>query len=216
MGIVLLVTSFFTVSGTTIPVEATSGMVGTYDWGKPPAYDWNGNYNWGKSLQGGYDWSNPPSSPWNPVVKPVTPPANVTPPATIKSPEGIPAEEQWMVAKVNQERTSRGLNPLQVDPSLTELARKKSQDIVVNNYFAHQSPTYGSPSAMVTAAGIKYWMCGENLAKAGSVETAHQLLMDSSGHRANILNKDYTHIGIGIVPQKSGQGVVVTQLFIAR
>lgn len=121
-----------------------------------------------------------------------------------------------MVARVNQERTSRGLKLLQVDPTLTELARKKSQDIVINNYFAHESPTYGSPSLMVRNAGVTYWLCGENLAKAGSTEGAHQLLMESSAHRANILNQNYTHIGIGVVRQASGQGVVVTQLFIAR
>jgi len=128
----------------------------------------------------------------------------------------LPADEQWMLNQINRERTSRGIKPLTLDPALVDLARKKSQDMVVNNYFAHESPTYGSPSKMVKDAGVKYWLCGENLARAATVATAHQLLMESSIHRANILNQRYTHIGIGIVPQKSGRGVMVTQLFIAK
>ncbi|ADI00871.1 CAP domain-containing protein [Syntrophothermus lipocalidus] len=128
----------------------------------------------------------------------------------------LASEEQWMLTQINRERTSRGIKPLTLDPALVNLARKKSQDMVVNNYFAHESPTYGSPGKMVKDAGIKYWLCGENLARAATVATAHQLLMESSIHRANILNQRYTHIGIGIVPQKSGRGVMVTQLFIAK
>ena len=128
----------------------------------------------------------------------------------------LSADEQWMLDQVNRERTRRGIKPLTVDPTLVELARNKSRDIVINNYFAHESPTYGSPSKMVKDAGVQYWLCGENLARAATVAVAHDLLMDSSVHRSNILNGNYTHIGIGVVPQKSGNGVVVTQLFIAR
>lgn len=212
---------------------------GNYDWSNPPttkpapgaSYDWSnppslGDYDWSNppaakpSPGGSYDWSNPPSpdepGQSNPPASPSTPvPPTTSPPASSEPlPQTIAGDEQWMIARVNQERTSQGLKPLQVNPALTELARKKSQDIIINNYFAHESPTYGSPSAMVRAAGISYRLCGENLAKAGSIEVAHQILMESSAHRANILNQNYTDIGIGVARQKSG-GVVVTQLFIA-
>ncbi len=126
------------------------------------------------------------------------------------------SDENWMLTQINRERTMRGIAPLTLDPTLVELSRKKSQDIVINDYFAHESPTYGNPSKMVKDAGVKYWLCGENLARAATVAAAHQLLMDSSVHRSNILNRNYTHVGVGIMPQKSGNGIVVTQLFIAK
>jgi uncharacterized YkwD family protein len=115
-----------------------------------------------------------------------------------------------MVSLVNQARMDAGLKPLQVDPTLTQLARMKSQDILDNNYFAHTSPTYGSAFTMMKNAGVTYKIAGENLAKARD----HQRLMASDGHRANILNPDFTHIGVGIV--KYQYGVVVTELFIGK
>jgi uncharacterized protein YkwD len=87
--------------------------------------------------------------------------------------------------------------------------------MVDKEYFGHQSPTYGSPSSMVSAHGIKYHMVGENLAGAGSVAEAHDGLMGSPGHRSNILNRAYNKIGIGIVNQGK-HGLVVTQLFIGE
>ncbi len=109
------------------------------------------------------------------------------------------AEEQQMINLVNHERTSRGLAPLKVSMELVKIARLKSQDMIVNSYFAHQSPTYGSPFEMMKQFGISFSYAAENLAGAPQVGTAHTNLMDSSGHRANILNSNYTSIGIGIV-----------------
>jgi uncharacterized YkwD family protein len=122
-------------------------------------------------------------------------------------------QEQQMVDLVNQERTSRGLQPLQVDARLVKIARMKSTDMINNNYFAHNSPVYGSPFDMMKAQGITYRAAGENLAGNSSVVNAHNALMNSSGHRANILNSAYTRIGIGIV--KGGPyGYMFTQEFI--
>ncbi|NMA64280.1 MAG: hypothetical protein GX964_09630 [Syntrophomonadaceae bacterium] len=207
------------------PIKIIVG--GTYDWCKPPTYDWS---NPGAGGDGNTEPVNPPATeppiggddgtipqpePVPPVIEPPTQP-EPEPPVVNPAPNARTADEQWMVTRLNEERTQRGLKPLQVDPALTDLARMKSQDMVDNDYFAHQSPTYGSPADMVKNAGITYWLCGENLARAGTVQDAHDLLMDSSGHRANILNSNYTHVGIGIVPQKSGRGVMVTQLFMAK
>ena len=118
-----------------------------------------------------------------------------------------------MLSLINQERTRAGLAPLTIDMRLTELARKKSQDMIVNNYFGHNSPTYGSPFDMLRAAGISYRAAGENLAGAPTVERAHQLLMASPGHRANILSTYYNRVGIGIV-SGGPYGKMFTQLFI--
>ena len=71
-----------------------------------------------------------------------------------------------MVSLVNQERSKAGLQQLQVDMSLVELARKKSQDMIDRNYFGHNSPTYGSPFDMMRNAGVKYTTAGENPAGA--------------------------------------------------
>lgn len=127
---------------------------------------------------------------------------------------GLNAQEREMVEYVNQERTKAGLAPLQVDPDLARVARIKSQDMVDNGYFDHNSPTYGSPFEMMRSFGISYRAAGENIAKNRSVIGAHTALMNSEGHRANILNPNFTHIGIGIV--ESGGMVTVTQMFIAK
>jgi uncharacterized YkwD family protein len=125
----------------------------------------------------------------------------------------LTAEEQQMWQLVNMERTSRGLNALQIHPGLVKLARMKSQDMITHNYFSHQSPTYGSPFDMMRREGISYRFAGENLAGAPTVERAHTALMNSPGHRANILNPNFTHIGIGIID--GGMfGKMFTQMFI--
>ncbi len=124
------------------------------------------------------------------------------------------AQEREMVEYVNQERTKAGLAPLKVDLDLARVARIKSQDMVDNGYFDHNSPTYGSPFEMMRSFGISYRAAGENIAKNRSVIGAHTALMNSEGHRANILNPNFTHIGIGIV--KNGGMVTVTQMFIAK
>ena len=98
---------------------------------------------------------------------------------------------------------------------LTRLARLKSQDMINLNYFAHQSPTYGSPFDMMKAAGVTYRYAGENLAGAPTVEQAHTGLMNSPGHRANILNPNFTHIGIGAITG-GRYGMMFTQMFVGR
>lgn len=136
---------------------------------------------------------------------PTNPPASKT----------LGAEEMLLLKLVNQERTSRKLAPLTVDVALSKVAEAKSQDMVNNQYFSHQSPTYGSPFEMMKQFGIVYTTAGENIACNQSVEAAHQALMESTGHRENILNTQFTHIGIGIV--NGGQcGKMLTQQFIGK
>lgn len=137
------------------------------------------------------------------------------PAATTAATTGLTASEQQMLNLVNQERSRAGLAPLKADLELTKVARLKSQDMINRNYFDHQSPTYGSPFDMMKRFGISYNTAGENIAGNSSVERAHQALMNSPGHRANILSSKYTHIGIGI---KSGgnYGMMFTQMFVGR
>lgn len=122
------------------------------------------------------------------------------------------AGESRMLALVNAERTKRGLKALVADGSLRALARAHSADMLSRGYFAHATPEGASPSARADAAGIRYLVFGENLALAPDVPLAHQGLMDSPGHRANILSPEYGRIGIGI--EDAGVfGIMVTQDF---
>lgn len=122
------------------------------------------------------------------------------------------AKEQQMVNLVNQERTSRGIAALTVDAQLVKVARMKSQDMINNNYFGHQSPKYGSPFDLMKSQGITYRYAGENLAGADTVQRAHTNLMNSAGHRANILNPNFTKIGVGVV-QGGPYGLMISQEF---
>lgn len=160
----------------------------------------------------------------SPVIKPPTPtptqpqvpvPSTPAPVPTPQPTTGLSTEESKMVNLVNQARIGQGIKPLSVNQQLATLARKKSQDMVTNNYFSHNSPTYGSPFDMMKSAGVTYRTAGENIAGASTTETAHQNLMNSPGHKANILNTNFTEVGIGIV-KGSAYGNIFTQMFIGR
>ncbi len=106
--------------------------------------------------------------------------------------------EEEMLKLVNSERTRRGLNPLRMDARLRTLARKHSRDMFARGYFAHVNPDGKSPFDRMRQASIDYEEAGENLAMAPSVTIAHDGLMRSPGHRANILDPKFGRIGIGV------------------
>ena len=151
----------------------------------------------------------------NPAPTPVPTPTPT--PAPSSNPSGLPTDltamEQQMVNLVNQERVKQGLKPFEVDMRLVKAARMKSQDMITKKYVGHISPTYGSPFDMMKSMGITYQAAGENIAGAGTVDRAHTNLMNSPGHRANILYKNYTKVGIGII-QGGPYGLMITQMFI--
>lgn len=135
-------------------------------------------------------------------------------PSITPSPAGSSHDEQQMVDLINKERKQEGLPPLKVIANMTNTARLKSQDMVENNYFSHESPKYGSPFDMLKRYGISYSTAGENIVCSETVDGAHRMLMESPGQRDNILSKEYTQIGVGVV--KSGAcGKMFTQQFIA-
>lgn len=99
---------------------------------------------------------------------------------------------------VNQERSRAGLSALSLDKRLNTAAQKKAEDMRNNNYFDHQSPTLGSPFDLMRSEGINYTTAGENIAAGQqSAKAVMESWMNSSGHRANILNKNYKHLGVG-------------------
>ena len=125
----------------------------------------------------------------------------------------VTAFESEVVRLVNAERAKQGLSPLTQDWQLSRVARYKSQDMRDLGYFSHTSPTYGSPFQMMKSFGISYRTAGENIAKGYSTpEAVVKAWMNSPGHRANILNSSYTHIGVGYVVS----GNYWTQMFISK
>ncbi len=113
--------------------------------------------------------------------------------------QGLSADEKEMLDLINKERAKVNAAPLQIDMRLVKSARAKSSDMIDNNYFSHTSPVYGGFSALIRQYAPDYSYTAENIAGAPRVETAHKNFMNSSGHRKNILNTNYTHVGIGIV-----------------
>ena len=123
----------------------------------------------------------------------------------------VASYEHEVVRLVNEIRQQNGLKPLTENWELSRVARYKSQDMLDNRYFSHTSPTYGSPFQMIKAFGLSYSTAGENIAKGyASPQAVVNGWMNSSGHRANILNVSYTQIGIGYV----AQGNYWTQMFV--
>lgn len=139
-----------------------------------------------------------------------TPADNTTTPAPNTDADSLSFEAQ-VVALVNEERAANGLAPLTLSEDLSNAARAKSQDMHDNNYFSHTSPTYGSPFDMLKSFGISYNAAGENIAMGyATPDAVMEGWMNSSGHRANILNSAYTQIGVGYV----ANGNYWTQEFI--
>lgn len=103
-----------------------------------------------------------------------------------------------VIALVNQERAKQGLKPLTGHTQLGNMAWTKAKDMSQNGYFDHTSPTYGSPFEMMKKFGISYRYAGENIAMGQKTPAeVVKAWMNSSGHRANIMNPNFTLIGVG-------------------
>lgn len=127
--------------------------------------------------------------------------------------KGINAYEREVVRLTNVERVKNGLPELQMDSKLSEVAWYKSMDMQTIGYFSHTSPTYGSPFDMMTKFGISYTGAGENIAYGfPSASSVVNGWMNSPGHRANILRKEFTHIGVGYYQT----GHYATQMFMRK
>jgi len=123
-----------------------------------------------------------------------------------------PDLEAQMLELVNEERRAAGLKPLAPDPEMTEVARAHSADMFARGYFAHVSPDGLNPFERMTRAGVVFRVAGENLALAPTVRVAHTGLMNSPGHRANILRPAFGRLGIGIM-DGGYRGIMVSQEF---
>lgn len=162
--------------------------------------------------------TNPPKSSTKAIITPA-PKVLYTPkvPSTvINTPiTGVNQDDQTLLDLVNKARSDAGIEPLQFDAELMKVARLKAQDMVDNNYFSHQSPTYGSPFDMMRQFGVSFKAAGENIAGNRTVEGAFKAWMNSEGHKKNILNSGFNYTGIGIV-DSSKYGKMLVQQFIGK
>src|SRR5699024_8603866 len=188
----------------------------------------NNNQQWNQGEEKQHERENPvdkdsaneqEKQPEKPTEEPKETPNTVEPTPEYKDDQKeqtqgeLNAFEKEMFDLTNKERVNNGLQPLQVDYELSKVAREKSRDMAVNNYFAHDSPVYGSPFDMMKSYGITYRTAGENIAKGQRTpEEVVQAWMNSPGHSANILNPSFTHIGVGFVEN----GNHWTQQFIGK
>jgi len=169
-----------------------------------------------RGLSASYTWDLP-----FPVVDIPAPPA----PAT--SPDGLTADEQEFVDRINAERTARGFCTLTVDPLLVRTARAHSREMCARDYFDHHSPTPGLSTPMdrylsslksLGADTPDYLLVGENIyycsisSDVYNVDYGHRALMNSPGHRANILEPRFQKVGLGIYRNAKGE-FWVTQMF---
>ncbi|HZK53518.1 MAG TPA: CAP domain-containing protein [Desulfosporosinus sp.] len=157
--------------------------------------------------------AKPYYSPSSPVPSPN--PASTPTPILDPSEVDLSADQQQMLDLINQERAKAGVGLLKIDPQLQKMAQVKSDEMVAKSYFSHTSPTYGSPFEMMKTFGISYTSAGENIAGNSSVDNAHEALMNSPGHKENILKSSFNYIGIGITASPT-YGKMFAQDFIGR
>lgn len=122
--------------------------------------------------------------------------------------------QEIILTKINTERAKYNLKPMILNESISNLAIIKSNDMAKNNYFSHISKKYGSPFDMLKKENIKYFGAGENIAKGQKNEDeVMKSWLESKGHRKNILNPNFTEVGIG---KDTYSKNIWTQIFIGR
>lgn len=135
--------------------------------------------------------------------------------STTTTTSGVTADEVKAFQLLNADRAANGLPALKLNTSLVKLAENYAQDMINRKYFSHYNPEGQSPFDRMQQAGISYRAAGENLAINTSVTAAEKAFMNSAGHRANILNPNYTEVGVGVRTSSSGS-VYVVQEFIKK
>ena len=137
---------------------------------------------------------------------------HVTLPFKVTSSRPRPDLEKRMLDLVNAERAKAGLRPLAPDPELTDVARQHSADMFARGYFAHDTPDGLTPFDRMRDSHVQFLTAGENLALAPTLPLAHNGLMNSPGHRANILRPQFGRVGIGIM-DGGIRGLMISQEF---
>ncbi|MDB5197025.1 MAG: hypothetical protein JWP88_1396 [Flaviaesturariibacter sp.] len=140
------------------------------------------------------------------------PDETVSLPFKVAKTEAKPDLEAQMLVLVNEERAKAGLKPVVADPELTQVARAHSRDMFARGYFSHYTPEKKDPFDRMKAAHVKFLTAGENLALGQTLSICHRGLMNSPGHRANILQPAFGRLGIGIL-DGGIYGLMISQEF---
>jgi uncharacterized protein YkwD len=126
--------------------------------------------------------------------------------------------EQRIFQAINQVRQENKLPALKWNPKIAEVARSHSTRMATKRFFSHEDPKFGGPSNRLSAAGIAWRLCGENIfeehGQADPVRAAVRGWMQSSGHRKNILTRGFIDSGIGVAISRDGS-YTITQMFAA-
>ncbi len=127
----------------------------------------------------------------------------------------IDSNIELVLKLMNDARKENGLLALSLNTDLTKVAQTKSDDMVENNYFSHNSSKYGSPFEMMQSMGISYLSAGENIAGNPSIENAVKSWLNSQTHKKNILSSKYNYVGIGITKSNT-YGYIIVAMFIQK
>ncbi|MBR2290471.1 MAG: SH3 domain-containing protein [Clostridia bacterium] len=127
----------------------------------------------------------------------------------------LTVEEQEFLNLINSNRKTNGLDELKIDNTIQNVARLKAQDLERNEYFSHQSPTYGNINDMLTSFGVTYTSAQENIAGNQNLAGAVEAWMNSESHKANILNNDFKYTGVAVV-ESSTYGKIFVEVFVKK
>jgi uncharacterized protein YkwD len=176
---------------------------------------------WATSLAMQSEWANKKLAPvFDAAIRQTMNSLTVDPASNKKVPLGFtydnaqvrPFLEIKMLELVNKERAKEGLPPLKADPEMARVARAHSRDMFARGYFAHNTPEGKTPFDRMRSSGVQFTAAGENLALAQTLEIAHNNLMNSPGHRANILHPSFGRLGIGVL-DGGFYGLMISQEF---
>ena len=124
-------------------------------------------------------------------------------------------EELEFLNLINANRKNGGLPELKIDNTVQNIARLKAQDLERNDYFAHQSPSYGTIQDMLISFGVTYSMAQENIAGNQNLAGAVEAWMNSESHKANIMNTEFNYTGIAIVESRT-YGKIFVEVFVKK
>jgi uncharacterized protein YkwD len=139
--------------------------------------------------------------------------ATAADPATeLRDPRAVEAR---LLALLNEARSAAGMPTLDAHEGLSQVAVMHSRDMVESGFFGHDSPTYGDPGTRVHKQGLAFVLIAENVGRGSTAEEVNTMLLDSPGHRANALDPNLTHVGIGVVvdARQGHREIVATEEF---
>lgn len=150
----------------------------------------------------------------HPIKTPTTPIPTTPKPSTGGNTSNL-SNQDLVLRYINEERAANGLPALTKGVKLSDLAQRKSNEMVEKNYFLHTSPTYGTPFDMMKNFGVTYKTAGENIAGNSSLKDAVTSWMNSEGHRKNVLSNTYNYAGIGVT-KSDRYGYIIVAMFVGQ